>query len=116
MVRAIPPFELPMKNLPSPPEVECLGIRLSDLDINFKKGYCEVTCGYQKVETPADSELCDSFIQALTEGPQMAKDKVDNMFGGMSASEYIADKQKMFEDEYNNLIKENKADEDQDSE
>lgn len=81
-----------MKNLPSPPEVECLGIKLSDLDINFKKGYCELTCGYKKIETPANPEICDAFISALSHGPQAAKDQVDNLFGGMSAQEYIADK------------------------
>jgi len=26
LFKSIPPFEMPMKNLPSPPEVECLGI------------------------------------------------------------------------------------------
>jgi len=26
LFKNIPPFEMPMKNLPSPPEVECLGI------------------------------------------------------------------------------------------
>ena len=105
LFKNIPPFEMPMKNLPSPPEVECLGIQLADLDINFKKGFCEVTCGYKKVETPANPEVCEAFIQALTEGPKNAKESVDNMFGGMSAQEFIEDKKKTFEAEYDNAIK-----------
>ena len=94
LFKNIPPFEMPMKNLPSPPEVECLGIQLADLDINFKKGFCEITCGYKKVDTPKNPEVCDSFIKALTEGPKSAMDQVDNLFGGMNAQDYIADKQK----------------------
>ena len=62
LFKSIPPFELPMKNLPSPPEIECLGIQLADLDIHFKKGYCELSCGYKKVDKPANPEICDAFI------------------------------------------------------
>ena len=36
------PFELPMKNPETPPELECLGFRLSDFSIDFKKGYIEI--------------------------------------------------------------------------
>lgn len=105
LFKNIPPFEMPMKNLPSPPEIECLGIQLADLDINFKKGFCEITCGYKKVDSPENPEVCDSFIKALTEGPKSAMDQVDNLFGGMNAQDYIADKQKKFEAEYQNVIK-----------
>ena len=116
LFKSIPPFELPMKNLPSPPEVECLGIKLKDLDINFKKGFCELTCGYKKVDTPTNPEVCDAFIKALTEGPQAAKEQVDNLFGGMSAQEYIADKQKQYETEYENIVKEKQKDKEDDGE
>jgi len=84
---------MPMKNLPTPPELECLGIALADLGLNFKKGFLELTCGYRKVETPSDTELCDNFIAALAEGPKTAKDQVDNLFGGKSAKEFFEDKQ-----------------------
>lgn len=89
LFKMVTPFEMPMKNLPTPPELECLGIALADLGLNFKKGFMELTCGYRKVEVPSDSELCDSFIEALSEGPKNAKDGVDNLFGGMSPKEYL---------------------------
>lgn len=73
-----------MKNVPTPPEMECLGIGLTDLNVNFKKGFVEVTCGYKKVEKPRDPVLCEKFIQALTQGPRQAKDSVNNLFGGKS--------------------------------
>ena len=85
LFKAIPPYEIPMKNLPSPEELGCLGIKLSDLNVNFKKGYVEVSCGYQKVESDPDPVLCEEFIQALTEGPKKAQESVDSLFGGMSA-------------------------------
>ena len=89
LFKAVPPYEMPMKNLPQPEELDCLGIQLSDLNVNFKRGYVEVSCGYKKVEKPRSPELCDAFIQALAEGPKKAQESVDNLFGGMSAQEYI---------------------------
>ena len=80
---------MPMKNLPTPPEMECLGIALSDLNLNFKKGYVEMTCGYKKVDKPRDQALCDKFIDALTQGPRQAKDNVNSLFGGKSAKEFL---------------------------
>ena len=72
LIRMVPPMDWPMKNLPKVPELECLGINLQDLNLNFKKGYVEVTCGYKKVDTPSDEALCREFVQALTEGPRQA--------------------------------------------
>ena len=63
------PFEMPLKNLPVPPEMECLGIAPSDLRLNFKKGYCELQCGYKRVDKPSKPEICERFIKALQEGP-----------------------------------------------
>ena len=60
--KLVKPFEMPMKNLPTPPEVECLGIALSDLDLHFKKGYFEATFGYKKVDKPRDEEVCEGFL------------------------------------------------------
>ena len=80
-----------MKQPPTPPEMECLGIKLADLQIEFKKGYVEVSCGYKKVRTPRDPEICDNFIKALSEGPKNAKSSMDNLFGGMSPQEFVKD-------------------------
>ena len=48
-VSMIPAKEIPLKNPPSPKEFECLGFKLGNLDIKFKKGYMELTFGYCKV-------------------------------------------------------------------
>lgn len=100
LVKSIPPFEMPMKNLPSPQELDCIGFRPSDLDFNFKKGYVELTCGYQKVDKPRDEELCKGFLEAMTEGPKAAKENIDSLFGGQSAQEFIESKRQMYEQEY----------------
>lgn len=101
--RLVKPFEMPMKNLPTPPEVECLGISLSDLNLNFRKGYFEATCGYKKVDTPRDPEVCEGFLEALREGPKNAQGKMDEFLGGKSIKEAVEEKTKQIEEEYENL-------------
>ena len=103
LFKMIKPYELPMKNLPTPPEVECLGIALSDLNVNFKKGYVEVSAGYRKVDEPRDPKICKKFIEALAEGPKGAKDSLDDLFGGMSPTEYLEDKKKSLEETFDAL-------------
>ena len=93
LFKMIKPFEMPMKDLPTPPEMECLGIGLADLNLNFKRGFLELSCGYRKVDVPSDKELCDNFINALAEGPKTAKEGVDSLFGGKSAKEFFEEKQ-----------------------
>ena len=78
-----------MKQPPTPPEMECLGIGLADLKIQFLKGYVEVSCGYRKVAKPRQPEICDNFIKALSEGPKNAKDSMDNLFGGMTPKDFV---------------------------
>lgn len=103
LFKMIKPFEMPMKNLPTPKEMECLGITLSDLNLNFKKGYVEMTCGYKKVDKPSDPKVCEKFFEALTEGPKQAKSNVDSLFGGKSAKEFLEEKSKEFEASYEKL-------------
>jgi len=64
-LKYVQPYEFPMKNLPHLPEVECLGFQLADLDINFRKGYLELSCSYTDVDTPSNPEICDKFLDAL---------------------------------------------------
>jgi len=100
LMKMIKPVEIPMKNLPTPAEMECLGIGLTDANVNFKKGFVELTTGYKKVDTPRDPKLCDKFIEALTQGPRQAKDNVDSLFGGKSAKDFLNQKAKEFEQSY----------------
>jgi len=66
LMKLLKPIDIPMKNLPTPAEVECLGIGLTDLNVRFKKGFVELSTGYKKVDKPRDPKLCDKFIDALT--------------------------------------------------
>ena len=103
VMKLLKPIDIPMKNLPTPPEVECLGIGLTDLNVHFKKGYVELTTGYKKVDKPRDPKLCDKFIDTLTKGPRQAKDSVNSLFGGKSAKEFLDEKASMFEEQYDKI-------------
>ena len=46
MIKMIPPYQIPMQNPPTPPEMECLGFKFADFDIIFKKGFSEVSFSY----------------------------------------------------------------------
>lgn len=70
MLKMVEPFEIPMNNPPTPPELECLGFKLSNADIKFKKGYLEMDCGYKLIDTPSNPAICEQFIDALREGPK----------------------------------------------
>lgn len=72
LLKMVEPLEIPMNNPPTPAEVECLGFKLSNADIKFKKGYLEMSCGYKLVDKPINEEICDEFIRALREGPKQA--------------------------------------------
>ena len=81
-LKMVEPFEIPMNNPPTPPEVECLGFALSDADIKFKKGYLEMSCGYKLVDKPSNPALCESFIETLREGPKQALEDAGGLFDG----------------------------------
>ena len=66
----IPPKEIPLKNPPSPKELECLGFKLGNMDLNFKKGYMEVNFGYKKVKYPSNPRVCEKFLEYIRRGPQ----------------------------------------------
>lgn len=82
------PYSIPLKNPPTPKEVECLGFKLSDLSLDFKKGYMEVKCGYKTVDMPSDPETCRIFLDTLRNGPS-------DMMG--VAEKYMEQGQKLFE-------------------
>ena len=65
----IPPKEFPLINPPSPKELECLGFKLGELDMNFKKGYLELMFAYKPVAFPTNSKVCDRFLEYIRKGP-----------------------------------------------
>ena len=60
---------MPVRNPPSPKELQCLGMKLADFNILFRRGYCELSVNYKKVRKPDDPALCDKFLDALRKGP-----------------------------------------------
>merc|ERR1712127_269346 len=78
-ISMLKPYEIPLKNPPTPKEVECLGFKLSDLNVSFKKGYMEVGCGYKPVKSPIDPATCESFMDALRNGPSEIMDMADKL-------------------------------------
>lgn len=69
MISMMKPKEFPLKNPPTPKEIECLGFKLTDVTLDFKKGFMEMGCGYKVVDTPSDPDVCDKFMDALRNGP-----------------------------------------------
>lgn len=65
----IPPKEIPLVNPPSPKELECLGFKLGEVDLNFKKGYMEVSFGYKRVKFPSNPKVCERFLEYIRKGP-----------------------------------------------
>jgi hypothetical protein len=80
MITAMPPQEFSLKNPPNPPEIECLGFKLSDVTMDFKKGYMQLGCGYKTVNKPRDQKVCDRFLDVLRNGPNDAMKMAMNMY------------------------------------
>ena len=92
VLKYLKPQEIPVQNPPSPKELECLGMRLADLDVKFNKGYVEISFDYKKVKNPIDPEVCDKFMKALQQGPQSMMDQAKDMLGGDSFTDYLKKK------------------------
>jgi len=76
------PKSFPLVNLPPIKELECLGFQLGNMNLNFRKGFLEVTCGYKLVDEPSDRYLCERFLDALKHGPKSMVDQASSFMGG----------------------------------
>jgi len=88
-MKYIKPQEMPMRNPPSPRELACLGIKLADFNVLFRKGYCELSVDYKKVRTPEDPEVCEKFMDAMRKGPKHIMDTAEEQMGGKSFTDYL---------------------------
>lgn len=68
-ISMMPSKDIPLAKPPSPKELECLGLKLTDMDLKFKKGYLEVTFGYRKVKFPSNPMVCEKFLEYIRRGP-----------------------------------------------
>lgn len=69
LTKVLEPRSVPLKNPPNPKEFECLGFRLTDFNILFKKSYAEIVCSYEPVDEVSDPEYCEDFALAMRNGP-----------------------------------------------
>lgn len=90
LIKILEPKSVPLKNPPNPKEFECLGFRLTDFNILFRKSYAEIVCSYEPVDEPSDPAYCEDFALAMRNGPEAlmknAKDFYEN-FNGEDDSE-----------------------------
>lgn len=54
LTKLLEPRSVPLKDPPNPKEFECLGFRLTDFNINFRKSYAEVVCSWEPVDEVSD--------------------------------------------------------------
>jgi hypothetical protein len=69
MLSKMPPKVFPLSAPASPEELDCLGFRLTEINVDFKKGYGELNYGYENVSNPRDPKKCEEFMNALRNGP-----------------------------------------------
>lgn len=81
LVNMIPAKNFPLINPPSPKELECLGLKLGQVDLRFKKGYMEVNVGYRHVAFPSDPKVCAKFLEYIRRGPSDFMDGAKDIFG-----------------------------------
>jgi len=103
------PYEIPIKSIPYPKEMECLGVQLSDLDLKFRKGFMEMSIDYTEVETMTGPS-CVEFLTALREGPKRLKDTADSVLGDQTWREYMEDRRDMVHSEDSEELAKDMAD------
>ena len=94
-IKMIPPFEYPLRNPPTPREVECLGFKFSQITVDFKKGFMEIGCGFKMVREPSDPKLCQTFVDALRNGPKDLIDSAETIMKNPQG--FLEDRQKDLE-------------------
>lgn len=52
------PFDVPIPELWTPKEMECLGLSLDELDLTIRKGFVEFDVSYKEVDDRRDSAFC----------------------------------------------------------
>lgn len=89
VVKMLKPFEMPIYNPPSPRELECLGMKLADMELVFRKGYFELSFDYKKVAEPSDPEVCNRFMKMMRKGPESMIQEATEELGDKSILDYL---------------------------
>jgi len=92
MIKMIKPLEFPVYNPPSPKELECLGMKLADMNLLFRKGFMELNFDYKRVDVPSDPEGCDKFVKMMRKGPESMIEEAKETIGSNSVTDYLQKK------------------------
>ena len=92
MIKLLKAREFPIYNPPSPRELECLGMKLSDMNLLFRKGFFELSFDYKKVTEPSAPEVCEKFYNMMRKGPDSIVEEFQDKMGGQTIADYLQQK------------------------
>jgi len=99
MIKMLNPLEVPIYNPPSPRELECLGMKLADMNLQFRKGFFELSFDYKKVSEPSDPEVCKRFMNMMKRGPESMIKEAKEELGDNGILDYLKNKKESLTDQ-----------------
>ena len=70
-----------MKDVDNPPELQCFGFNLTNMDVHINKGYIQLNSNYIKIDRSQLSELRQEFCQALEGTLRSSPERFQDMLG-----------------------------------
>ena len=77
MVGAVQPRKFPITKTKTHDELECLGFELTDLNMNFRKGYFELMQHYRALAQPLETSFCLKFRESMAKGKEKLQETAD---------------------------------------
>ena len=90
MIGAIPPRKIPLTKTKTHQELECLGFEMTDLSLNFRKGYFELVQRYKTNQTPLESGFCEKFREAMTRGREKLNESAEQIKSNLESLQSAA--------------------------
>ena len=59
----------------NPPELQCFGFNIADLDVSFRKSQAQMSMYYKNIDNP-DEDICRAFKESVMRSPQEILDKI----------------------------------------
>lgn len=75
------PQVFPLKDLDNPPELQCFGFNLTNMDVFINKGYIQLNSNYIKIERDQLSEFRREFCEVLEGTLRSSPEKFQDMLG-----------------------------------
>lgn len=89
LTKVLEPRSVPLKNPPNPKEFECLGFRVTDFNIFFRKSYAEVVCNWEPVDEVSDAQYCEDFALAMRNGPDAFVENAKDFYNQYTEEDYL---------------------------